>query len=263
MDGLDEQEGGPQGVVPSIDRAVRILGLLETMPQARLTVTEIARRLGIPKSTTFNICGALAAAQLLRRSHDGFQLGRRLVQLGSAYVSSIDLIREFYEACRPVPADLSAMVQLSVLDEGFNAVYLAYQDCGSGLRLGLSGGIGRVVPANCCASGKALLAALPKPVFEERLSRVATLPGLTQKSIISIGKLRTEVAAIHKQGFATDDGGTIPELTCVACTVTASYGEREVVAISITTAEKPLNKKRKDHLREALFQLRELLQARL
>jgi len=263
MDVQRDSEAGERGQVRSIERAVRILGLLEASPQARLTVTEIARRLGIPKSTTFNICNALVDTQLLRRAHNGFQLGRRLVQLGSAYVSSIDLAREFYEVCRAAPADLGATIQLSVLDEEFNAVYLAYQDCGSGLRLGLSGGVGRVVPANCSASGKALLAALPEAVFEARLSRVPKLPALTPASITSIAKLRKDIAAIRKQGVATDDGGTVPGLSCVAGTVTTSYGDGEIVGISITAAKETLTKKRSERLRGALTQMLKSLQARL
>ncbi|HYO29110.1 MAG TPA: hypothetical protein VER37_00900, partial [Thermomicrobiales bacterium] len=63
-----------------------------------------------------NLCGALEAGGILRRSREGYQLGRRLVQLGSDYVASVDPVREFYEVCREAPADLGALVQLSVLD---------------------------------------------------------------------------------------------------------------------------------------------------
>lgn len=263
MDVLEQGKNGTHTLVRSIDRAVRILGLLETMPQARLTVTEIARRLGIPKSTTFNICTALVDGQLLRRSHDGFQLGRRLVQLGSAYVSSIDLVREFYDVCRSAPSDLGASIQLSVLDEGLNAVYLAYQDCGSGLRLGLSGAVGRVVPANCSASGKALLAALPQETLEQRLAQVPKLPTLTPASIGSVAKLRKELAAVRRQGFASDEGGTVPGLSCVAAAASTSYRDGETVAISVTAAKDSLTKQRGEHLRTTLLQLIGSLQARL
>jgi DNA-binding IclR family transcriptional regulator len=251
------------GLVRSIDRAVRILEFLEASPHTRFTVTQIARALGLPKSTTFNLCGALVDGQLLRRSHDGFQLGRRLVQLGSAYVSSIDLVREFYEVCRAAPADLGATIQLSVLDEGFNAVYLAYQDCGSGLRLGLSGGVGRVVPANCSASGKALLAALGDEALEQRLAKVATLPGLTAASITSMDRLRRELAAIRRRGYSTDEGGTVPGLSCVAGTARTSYLDGDLVAVSITAAKDSLTAKRTKQMREMLLHIVGLLQARL
>ena len=256
-------DGKSGSAAPAVDRAIALMELLESRPQHAFSLAEIARGLGIPKSTASNICAAMALGQLARKTQNGYQLGRRLVQLGSAYVSSIDLAREFYEVCRAAPADLGATIQLSVLDEEFNAVYLAYQDCGSGLRLGLSGGVGRVVPANCSASGKALLAALPEAVFEARLSRVPKLPALTPASITSIAKLRKDIAAIRKQGVATDDGGTVPGLSCVAGTVTTSYGDGEIVGISITAAKETLTKKRSERLRGALTQMLKSLQARL
>ncbi len=144
-----------RALVPALDRAMNILALLGASPQRAYTVSEIARALGLPKSSAFNLCGALVEGQLLRRARDGFQLGRGLVQLGSAYVSSVNLVGEFYDLCRALPLDLQAIVQMAVLDEDFNAVYLAAQDCNSGLRLGLGGGVGRRMPANCTACGKA------------------------------------------------------------------------------------------------------------
>ena len=259
---LEGEESG-KGLVPAIDRAVRILALLENTPQVRLTVTEIARRLGIPKSTTFNLCTALVDGQLLRRSHEGFQLGRRLVSLGSAYVSSVDLVREFYEVCRAAPVDLGATIQLSVLDDGFNAIYLAYQDCNSGLQLGLSGAVGRLVPANCSASGKALLAALPAAEFEARLQQLGRLSGLTPTSIVSIAKLRKELAHIRQQGFATETGEAVSGLTCVAGVIRAAWRDEELIAISITANAASVAKGGHEAIRATLAQLIQLLQSRL
>ena len=158
---------GPRAVVPALDRGMRVLQLLAESPQRAYALSEIAQLLGIPKSTAFNICGALAEGQLLRRVRDGFQLGRGLLELGSAYASSVNVVAEFYDVCRDAPPDLGAVIQLAVLDEDLQAVYLAHQDCGSGLRLGLGGMVGRRVPANCTAGGKMLLALLPPAELEE------------------------------------------------------------------------------------------------
>ena len=55
---------------------------------------------GCPKSSIANICGALADAGLVRRIGTGFALGRRLAELGGAYLASVDQVQEFYEASR-------------------------------------------------------------------------------------------------------------------------------------------------------------------
>jgi DNA-binding IclR family transcriptional regulator len=243
---------GARQLVPAVDRAMRIMALLESAPQRTFTITDIARTLDIPKSTAFNICGALAEGQMLRRSRDGLQLGRRLVQLGSAYVASFNLVGEFYEVCRTVPPDLRAMVQLAVLDEALNAVYLGYQDCNSGLRLGLGGGIGRRVPANCTACGKALLAALDPSELEKRLAAVDPLPRMTRRSIVSKPRLLREIAQVREAGYAHDAEETIAGLSCVACALPSTHADGGFVAVSISASTETLTAARKLTIRATL-----------
>jgi DNA-binding IclR family transcriptional regulator len=239
-------------LVPAVDRAMRIMALLESSPQRTFTVSDIARTLGIPKSTAFNICGALAEGQMLRRSRDGFQLGRRLVQLGSAYVASFNLVGEFYEVCRSIPLDLRAMVQMAVLDEALNAVYLGYQDCSSGLRLGLGGGIGRRVPANCTACGKALLAALDPDDLERRLAVLDPLPRLTKRSIVSKPRLLREIAEIRGTHYAHDEEETIAGLSCIARALPSTHADGGYVAVSISASVESLTPARKLALKATL-----------
>lgn len=251
--GVAEESGEvARGLVPALDRAMRIMALLEESPQRSFTITDIARLLGIPKSTTFNICGALLEGQLLRRSRNGLQLGRKLVQLGSAYVSSVNLVGEFYDVCRPVPVDIEATIQLAVLDEDFHTVYLAYQDCNSGLRLGLGGGIGRRVPANCTACGKALLAMLSAAELERRLSAVGQLPKMTRKSITSQARLRREIADAREKGYSLDEEETIPGLSCIATAFATDHAEGGYVAVSISASRDTRTPERKERLRATL-----------
>jgi DNA-binding IclR family transcriptional regulator len=254
---------GARSLVPAVDRAIRILTLLEAQPNQPMTVSDIARALDIPKSTTFNICSALVEGQLLRRSRDGFQLGRLLVQLGSAYVSSINLVREFYEVAVTAPADLQATIQLGVLDERLNVIFLAYQDCDSGLRLGLGGAVGRLVPANCSACGKALLALLPEEEFRQRLAAVPQLTKLTRHSISSPARLAKEIADIRRDGYSTDDEETLADLRCVAMAFPTSYADYGLVAVSISADKNTLTKKRQNVIRDVLRDVVEALQRRV
>ena len=257
------EDSAQRSLAPAVERAVRILALLEGAPQHRFGVGEIARRLGIPKSTALNICGELLAGQLIRRSQDGYQLGRRLVQLGSAYVSSVDLVREFYDVCRGAPADLNAMIQLSVLDEDLNAVFLGRQDCNSGLRLGLRAEIGRRVPANCTSSGKALLAGLVSEDLEARLAGVRTLPTLTDRSVADPIELRRQLETIRKQGYAKEQEETMAGIGCVARSIRTSHREDGLLAVSITARKETLSPERFEELRRALVGLTDQLQRQL
>ena len=47
---------------------------------------------------------------------DGFTLGRKLAELGGAYLASVDLIQEFYDACHELEVGSDETIQLAVLD---------------------------------------------------------------------------------------------------------------------------------------------------
>jgi len=255
--------GGARGVVPALDRGMRVLSLLAESPQRAYSLTEIAQLLAIPKSTAFNICGALAEGQLLRRSRDGFQLGRGLLELGSGYASSVNVVAEFYDVSREAPPDLGAVIQLAVLDEELQAVYLAHQDCGSGLRLGLGGMVGRRVPANCTAGGKMLLALLPPAELEERLRQRNPLPRVTRKSVTSRPRLLKEIAAARDTRYAFDEDGAILGLTCVATGFSSGHADGGHLAVSITAPTDSLDDGRRATIRAVLDEVTGKLRARL
>jgi DNA-binding IclR family transcriptional regulator len=250
-------------VVPALDRGMRVLQLLAESPQRGYSLSEIAQLLAIPKSTAFNICGALAEGQLLRRVRDGFQLGRGLLELGSAYAVSVNLVAEFYEACREAPADLGAVIQLAVLDEDLQAVYLAQQDCGSGLRLGLGGMIGRRVPANCTAGGKMLLALLPPAQLDQRLRQAGALPRVTRRSVTSRARLLREITAARDTGYAFDEDGAILGLSCVATGFATSHADGGCLAVSVTAPTGSLDDGRRAVVLAALDAAAGKLRARL
>ena len=254
---------GPRAVVPALDRGMRVLQLLAESPQRAYALSEIAQLLGIPKSTAFNICGALAEGQLLRRVRDGFQLGRGLLELGSAYASSVNVVAEFYDVCRDAPPDLGAVIQLAVLDEDLQAVYLAHQDCGSGLRLGLGGMVGRRVPANCTAGGKMLLALLPPGELEERMRRWDQLPRVTRRSVTSRSRLLREIGAARQTGYAYDEDGAIIGLTCVATGFSSGHADGGHLTLSITAPSVSLDDGRRVTIRAVLDEVAGKLRSRL
>jgi len=254
---------GPRAVVPALDRGMRVLQLLAESPQRAYALSEIAQLLGIPKSTAFNICGALAEGQLLRRVRDGFQLGRGLLELGSAYASSVNVVAEFYDVCRDAPPDLGAVIQLAVLDEDLQAVYLAHQDCGSGLRLGLGGMVGRRVPANCTAGGKMLLALLPPGELAERMRRWDQLPRVTRRSVTSRSRLLREIGAARQTGYAYDEDGAIIGLTCVATGFSSGHADGGHLTLSITAPSESLDDGRRVTIRAVLDEVAGKLRSRL
>ena len=219
-------------LAPAVSRAARILDVLAESNGEPVGPSELARRLGLPKSSIANICGALADAGLVRRIATGFALGRRLAELGGAYLASVDQVQEFYEASRSLPAGSEETVQLAVLD-GLEVTYLARHDGRQPVQL--SSGIGRRLPAVSTATGKAALASLPDDDLERRLAGVTTLPRATRKAHATVDELMADIVEIRRRGYAIDDEQTMEGVVCYGVMVPSRQpGGEGPCAASIT-----------------------------
>jgi DNA-binding IclR family transcriptional regulator len=94
--------------------------------------------------------------------------------------------------------------------------------------------VGKRLPANCTALGKALLAALPdrevRGLFGERC------PRLTPRSITSTSKLLKELSLVRERRYAVDNGETILGRCCVAMRVEMSALDAQAAAVSVSSS---------------------------
>jgi DNA-binding IclR family transcriptional regulator len=212
---VDEVVVESESLAPAVTRAAAILDLLAENGGVAAGPSELARRLGLPKSSIANVCGALADAGLVRRVGTGFALGRRLAELGGAYLATIDLVREFYDACLELEAGSEETVQLAVLD-GAEMTYLARHDGRQPVRL--TSQIGRRLPVSVTATGKAALAALDPAEVEDRL-RGVQLPSLTRRSLRTLEALLADLVIVRQRGYSMDDEETVEGVVCFGVAV--------------------------------------------
>lgn len=182
-----------------ISRAVSVLRALEDEPKG-LSLGEIARRVGLARSTVQRIVDALRTEQFLIAASPtaGVRLGPALVRLAAS--ASV----EFDEITRPIIAALSQAVgetvDLSVL-KGRSAVFTD-QIQGSH-RLRAVSAIGDSFPLHCTANGKAMLSVLPEDKLRALLR--APLPKLTSNTITRPAELLREIETCRRTGIAVDD----------------------------------------------------------
>jgi DNA-binding IclR family transcriptional regulator len=115
-----EEKSGPAGS----QTLVRGLDLLEAVIESSATLSELARRLELNRSTVHRLASALVERHYLRLiPGDGYSLGHKLLELGYAARQQINLPR----IARPYLERLSALtedtVHLGVLDDN-KALYL-------------------------------------------------------------------------------------------------------------------------------------------
>jgi len=224
-------EGRPDGV-PSVVRAVRILEAVGNAARPP-TLGELARTLGIPKSTAHDLCTTLVQERLLVRSPEGrFRLGVRVLELYRAYDAASDLSAAFAEVCDELLPRHEETLVLSVLD-GREVVYVA---CRNGTQpIAVNYRIGLRLPAHCTATGKAILSALP----EERVRQLfgsGALPRPTRHSVGSVEELLRELEATRRRGYSVDDEETVEGMCCVGAAVRGRGDVRAGVAFSTVKA---------------------------
>jgi DNA-binding IclR family transcriptional regulator len=218
-------------VVPAVARATQILDLLGEVGTP-LSSNEIARRLNIPKSSTANICLELESAGMLVRRENGYDLGRKLVELGGKYLASIDALREYYDLCSSLPLLSRESSRLAILD-GTDVLYLGKYEGRKQIRL--TANIGDRFPAVCTATGKALMALLPEGEVKERYKgNPGAFMQLTEKSIKNVAELEADLKKVRQRGYAIDDEEATLGVVCFAISISGFRGDTSSFAVSVT-----------------------------
>ena len=91
-----------------------------------ITVAQIISELTIPKSTAYELVRTLSDGNYIASSGKGSALflGRRLFELGMAYRSNVDLLRDGSQIAEELRNETGETVQLSVIENDLMMVIL-------------------------------------------------------------------------------------------------------------------------------------------
>jgi DNA-binding IclR family transcriptional regulator len=156
----------------------------------------------------------LVQLRWLRRQGRDYELGMRLVELGSLAVHQDRL----HSAAQPFLHELhratGLVVHLAVLD-GSDVVYL--EKIAGGLGAAIPTRVGGRQPAHCTAVGKALLAFSDPDKLDD--FDVDLLTRKTRYSISTRRQLTEELAAIRARGVAYERAESVAGFGCVAAPI--------------------------------------------
>jgi DNA-binding IclR family transcriptional regulator len=220
---------GTRDAAPAVLKAGQILAALE---EARsVSLAGLARHSGIPKSSTLKICRALESVGLIERVGDRYRLGRRLGELGTAYLAHTDEVRAFHEVLLSHPEWPHTFQLASLTDDWQQVVHLAKRDGSELVRL--ASDAGRRLPSTCAASGKAILATLPLAAVRAALA-TAPLVRLTDKSVGTVEELVAHFQTSRASGWAVDDEESSLGVVCVASAIPHPAAAPIPMAVSVT-----------------------------
>lgn len=190
-----EQEDGASGK-QVIARAASVLKVLENQ-RSGLTLSQISKASGLPRTTVHRIVNALEAQQFVMSTTDGVRLGPALVRLAaSAHTDIISIARPFIEALGRTTRET---VDLCVY-RGHHSVLVDQYPSDRELRV--VSPVGTAFPIHCTAHGKAILAELPEDLLESLLDR--RLEQRATNTINDKARLLKELEGIRKSGYAID-----------------------------------------------------------
>jgi IclR family transcriptional regulator, blcABC operon repressor len=247
-------------LAPAVARAAAILDVLAAdslaNPSAPTQLADLARRLGLPKSSVANICAALVDTGLIRRVGTGFGLGRRLAELGGAYLATVDPVQLFAEVSDQLAVASEETAHLAVLD-GLEVIYLARHDGRQAIRI--ASAIGRRMPASCTALGKAALATLTPEDLAARLRGVEQLPTLTARSHRQVAALLDDLDEVRERGYAVDDEETSEGIVCLGVALPRRDPTEAHYAVSVTLLKARADAGRREALVADLRRLARLI----
>jgi DNA-binding IclR family transcriptional regulator len=222
------QEPGAEGL-KSLRKAMRILECF-SFREPRLSLTDIARKVGLPLSTTHRILATLRGAGVVEQEggRDLYRLGVKLLELGSVVLANMEVHREALPFIEELVRETGETVHLGVFD-GAQVVSIEKMDSPHGLASNVT--IGKGAPAYCTGVGKALLAFQPDAVVDHvcRLGLAAHTP----QTITEPAKLRKELAQVRSLGYAVDNTEHQPDVRCVAAPI-RSHSGNVIASLSIS-----------------------------
>lgn len=206
-----------------IDRISLVLDAFDG--PGRLTLAQIVRRTGLPRSSAHRMLERLVQLRWLRRSGRDYELGMRLVELGSLAVHQDRLHRAAVPLLHDLHRATGLVVHLAVLD-GSDVVYL--EKIGDRMTAAIPSRVGGRQPAHCAAVGKAILA------HTDGADALATVDLASRRTKYTIGtavQWRAELAKVRAHGVAFDREESVAGFGCVAAPIGGSGDP--VAAVSV------------------------------
>lgn len=204
----------------SVLKAFKILDLFAG-GKIELTAQETADALGINMITAHRFLHTLVHAGALRTSSRGvFRLGYIFADLGQRVMRDGNLASLLQPVLNQLARDTGEACMATEFDRDM-AICIAKALPDRPLYVDIR--IGSKLDAFCTAHGKLWLAHMSAD-DQDRYFKNADLTGMTDHTITDIKALKTELATIRTQGFATNNGEREHDIYAIAVPILTKHG---------------------------------------
>jgi DNA-binding IclR family transcriptional regulator len=223
-------EGGSQSIA-AVERAIDVLLLFGRSSRADLGVTEISAELGLSKAAVHRILTSLRSRDLIAVDSVSrrYSLGPAALGLGRAYLARIDVRSMASPELAWLSGKSKETATLSIRN-GDARMYVDQVVPDREVRMEVA--VGLPYPLQAGASSKAFLAFLSDDEIDSYIKR-NQLAAMTDQTITDDEKLRRDLAAIRKRGYATSAGERMAGAASVAAPV-LDHDARPIAVISVS-----------------------------
>ncbi len=208
-------------LVNSVLKAVKILEIIGRSKP--LGISEIGRKLEIPKSSTHGLLQTLESEGFVEKNGNTnkYNLGTKLIELGYLAQNNLDICRIAKPYLNGINQETDETVHLTLLDDE----EVLYVDCvESKQRMRTYSVIGIKAPLYCTAVGKAILAQLP----EKKIKHIINSRGLarlTNSTITNESSLFQDLSDTQSRGYSIDNMEHEDSLICVGAPIKNASGD--------------------------------------
>lgn len=191
----------------------RALAVLECFhdEKPRMSLHEISRSIGLPKTTTFRILGTLCnAGYLIHLENQDYALSHKLMQIASVAQNSLGIRDIAHPLLEQLAADTGETAELSAL-EGDHRICLDAVESSSSLKSIITPG--NRLPLLYGATGKVLLAHMDEATVN------AVVKSQSRSNDVDPSKLRRQLEQIRQQGYALTQDERVLGATAIAAPV--------------------------------------------
>lgn len=205
--------------VQSIERAFAVLGVLMDGP---IGVTEVAARVGLPKSTAARLLASLEREGAVEQvpGSTRYRLGPRMAVLAAGLRDRRGLVAIAHPALVALAEEIGEAAGLSVAD-GVMVHYVDQVDSPNPVQV--RDWTGTRIPLHAVSSGHVFLAHLPAPALARFLAN--PLERFTARTLTDAGSLLERLREVRRDGHAWVRDEYADGITSVAAPVAGRDGE--------------------------------------
>ncbi|MEG6615103.1 IclR family transcriptional regulator [Peptococcaceae bacterium 1198_IL3148] len=225
-----------------MDNALLILDLLSKHEE--LGASEVARLMGMGKSTAFRLLSTLEGRRFVSKTENNkYRLGIHLVSIGSLVIHRMEIVRVVHPYLLNLSQQCNETAHLVVWNDDTRVQFIdKVQSSSSSIRM--ESMVGMCRRAHLTGTGKVLLAYQNEGAIEHYIKVVDFSPK-TAHSITNGEQLLQSLEEIRRQGYGCDEDESEIGLTCFAAPIMDLSGHA-LAAISVSGPGERMNARRQE-----------------